>query len=74
MPWRVFLGSMLTMLSLFIAFLLNYTILGEPYHTDISRSPFGREALHPTATLLSLALFVFALALVFTGLQKMETK
>jgi len=74
MPWRVFVGSMLTMLSLFIAFFLNYTILGQPYYTDIRRSPFGREALQPAATLLAMTLLVLGLALVFTGLKKMETR
>jgi len=65
---------MLTMLSLFGAFLLNYTIFGQPYYTDTSRPPFGREALQPTATLLAMALLVLGLVLVFTGLKKMETK
>jgi len=74
MPWRVFVGSMLTMLSLFIAFIFNYTILGQPYYTDTSHPPFGKEALQPTATLLTIALLVLGLALVFTGLKKMESK
>jgi len=74
MPWRLFFGSVLTMLSLFIAFALNYTILGQPYYTDTSRPPFGREALLPAATLFALALLVFGLVLVFTGLRKMESK
>jgi len=74
MPWRVFVGSMLTMLSLFIAFLLNFTILGQPYYTDTSRTPFGKEALQPSATLFAIALLVLGLVLVFSGLQKMEKK
>lgn len=74
MPWRVFVGSMLTMLSLFIAFLFNYTILGQPYYTDTSRPPFGKEALQPLATLLAITLLVLGLALVFTGLKRMESK
>jgi len=74
MPWRVFIGSMLTMLSLFIAFVFNFIILGQPYYTDTSRPPFGREALQPTATFLAIALLVLGLALVFTGLKKMETR
>jgi len=74
MPWRVFFGSMLTMLSLFIAFLFNYTILGQPYYTKTSLPPFGREPLQPAATILAAMLLVLGLALVFTGLRKMETK
>lgn len=74
MPWRVFVGSMFTMFSLFIAFLLNYTILGQPFYTNESRPPFGRIALQPPATLLAIALLVLGLVLVFTGLKKMETK
>jgi len=74
MPWRVFIGSMLTMLSLFIAFLLNFILLGQPYRTDVTRPPFGREALQPTATMLALWLLVLGLVLVFIGLKKMETK
>jgi len=64
MPWRVFVGSMLTMLSLFIAFLFDYIILGQP---------FGRELQH-TATLLAIALLVLGLVLAFTGLKRMESK
>jgi len=74
MPWRVFVGSMLTMLSLFIAFLFNYTILDQPYYTVTSGPPFGKESLHPLATLLSIALLVSGLIFVFTSLKKMETK
>jgi len=65
MPWRVFLGSMLTMFSLFIAFIFNYTILGQS---------LGKGALQPAATLLSIALLVLGLALIFTGLKEMESK
>jgi len=74
MPWRVFVGSMLTMLSLFVAFLLNFTILGQPYHTDTTRPPFGRETLQPLAVLLAITLLVSGLVLVFSGLKKMESK
>ena len=74
MPWMVFIGSMLTMLSLFGGFLLNYTILDQPFRTDTSRPPFGREALQPIATIINIALLVLGLALVLTGLKKMETK
>jgi len=73
MPWRVFVGSMLTMLSLFIAFLLNFTILRQSL-ADTSGPPFGRVPLQPPATLLATILLVLGLVLVFTGLKKMETK
>jgi len=66
MPWRVFVGSMLTMLSLLIAFLLNYTVLGQPYRSNM--------ALHPIATILSIVLLVLGMTLVFMGLKKMESK
>jgi len=62
------------MLSPFIAFILNYTILGQPYNTPTWIPPFGREALQPLATLLAIVLLVSGLALVFTGLRKMESK
>lgn len=74
MPWRVFIGSTLTMLSLFIGFLFNYTILDQPYYTNTAIPPFGRQALLPTATLLTIAFLALGLALVFTGLKKMESK
>lgn len=74
MPLRTFIGSMLTMLSLFIAFLLNFTVLGQPYYTDTSRIPFGRELLQPAVNLLALALLILGLVLVFSGLKKMESK
>jgi hypothetical protein len=74
MPWRVFVGSMLAMISLFIAFLLNYTIIGAPYYTDVTRPPFGREALQPISIVLAAALLILGLFLVYTGLRKMETK
>jgi len=53
------------MFSLFIAFIFNYTILGQS---------LGKGALQPAATLLSIALLVLGLALIFTGLKKMESK
>jgi hypothetical protein len=74
MPWKVFAGSMLTMLSLFIAFFFNYTILGQPHNFDVSTPPFGRIPLQPLATLLAIALLLLGLLLVFTGLKKMEAK
>jgi hypothetical protein len=74
MPWRIFFGSMLTMLSLFIGFIFNYTILRQPYYTNTAVPPFGREALQSLATLLTIALLVLGLVLVFTGLKKMEIK
>jgi hypothetical protein len=61
------------MLSLFAALGFNYTILGQPFRTDASRPPFGREALHPVATLLSITLLALGLVLVFSGLKKMKT-
>jgi len=72
MPWRVFIGSLLVMLSLFVGFAFNYTILGQPFRTDTSRPPFGREALQPAATLLAIALLISGLVLVFAGLNQMK--
>jgi succinate dehydrogenase hydrophobic anchor subunit len=74
MPWRVFIGSLLVMLSLFVGFAFNYTILGQPFRTDTTKPPFGREALQPLATVLIIALLVVGIVLVFTGLQKMESR
>jgi cytochrome bd-type quinol oxidase subunit 2 len=74
MPWVVFVGSMLTMLSLFVGFAFNYTILGQPFRTDTTRPPFGREALQPMATVLTIILLAIGLVLVYLGLKRMETK
>jgi len=73
MPWRVLIGSLLIMLSLFVGFVFNYTILGQPFRTDTTRPPFGREALQPIATLLTIALLICGLALVFFGLNQMKS-
>jgi len=74
MPWKVFVGSMLTMLSLFLAFFVNYIILDQPFYTVTSRPPFGKEPLHPLATISSIAMLGLGLAFIFTGLRKMETQ
>jgi len=74
MPWRVLIGSLLIMLSLFVGLAFNYTILGQPFRTDTTKPPFGREALTPIATLLNIALLLLGLGLVFTGLRQMESK
>jgi len=74
MPWRVFIGSLLVMLSLFVGFAFNYTILGQPFRTDTTRPPFGREALQPVATVIIIVLLAAGLVLAFAGLKKMETK
>lgn len=74
MPWRVFIGSLLVMLSLFVGFAFNYTILGQPFSTDTTRPPFGREALQPIATMLTIALLAAGLVIVYLGLKQMENK
>ena len=74
MPWSVFIGLLLVMFSLFVGFAFNYTILGQPFRTDTSKPPFGREALQPVATVLIIALLVMGLVLVYTGLRKNETR
>lgn len=72
MPWILLLGSILVMLSLFVGFAFNYTILDQPFRTDTSRPPFGREALQPIATILTIALLVAGLVLVYAGIDKMK--
>lgn len=72
MPWRVFVGSLLVMLSLFVGFAFNYTILGQPFRTETWKPPFGKEALQPAATLVAISLLALGLVLVFSGLKKME--
>ena len=74
MPWRVLIGSLLIMLSLFVGFAFNYTILGQPFRTDTLKPPFGREALQPMATLVTIILLAAGLVIVYLGLKKMETK
>jgi len=73
MPWRVFIGVLLVMISLFIGFAFNYTILGQPFRTDTTRPPFGREALQPIATILTIVLLAAGLVMVYLGLKKMES-
>jgi hypothetical protein len=72
MPWTLLIGSLLIMLSLFVGFASNYTILGQPYHTESSKPPFGREALQPMATVLTIILLAAGLVMVYLGLKKME--
>jgi len=74
MPRKVFVGTMLTMFSLFLAFLVNYIILDQPFYTVTSRPPFGKEPLQPLATLVAISLLVIGLVLVFTGIKRMESK
>ena len=74
MPWRVLIGSLLIMLSLFVGLAFNYTILGQPFRTDTSKPPFGREALQPLATVLIIILLAAGLVMVYVGLKDMETR
>jgi hypothetical protein len=68
------MGSLLVMLSLFVGFAFNYTILDQPFRTDTTRPPFGREALQPVATMLTIILLVAGLIMVYLGFRTMETK
>ena len=74
MPWVALLGSLLVMLSLFVGFAFNYTILDQPFRTDTTRPPFGREALQPVATMLTIILLAAGLVMVYLGLTKMEAR
>jgi len=74
MPWRVLIGSLLIMLSLFVGLAFNYTILGQPFRTDTTKPPFGREALQPIATVVTIILLVAGLVMVYLGLKQMENK
>jgi O-antigen/teichoic acid export membrane protein len=74
MPWRVLIGSLLIMLSLFVGLAFNYTILGQPFRTDTTKPPFGREALQPIATVLTIVLLAAGLVIVYLGLKQMENK
>ncbi len=74
MPWILLIGALLVMVSLFAGLAVNYTILGQPFHTDTTRSPFGREALQPIATALTVVLFIAGLVLVYVGLGKTKTE
>jgi hypothetical protein len=73
MPWTMLIGSVLMMLSLFVGLAFNYTVLDQPFRTDTSRPPFGREALQPVATILTIILFAAGLVMVYLGLKKMES-
>ena len=74
MPWRVLIGSLLIMLSLFVGLAFNYTILGQPFRTDTTKPPFGREALQPIATVVTIVLLAAGLVMVYLGLKQMENK
>jgi hypothetical protein len=62
------------MLSLFVGFTFNYTILGQPFYTDTYRPPFGREALQPIATVIIMVFLAAGLIMVYLGLKQMETR
>jgi len=70
LPWSVFIGCVLTMLSLFLAFAVNITILGQPLRTLTDLPPYGRDLLQPIANVLALALIVLGIVLMYTGLKK----
>ena len=74
MPWTVLIGSLLLMFSLFVGLAFNYTILDQPFYTDTWRPPFGREALQPIASVITVILFAAGLVMVYLGLKKMETR
>jgi hypothetical protein len=74
MPRMALMGSLLVMLSLFVGFAFNYIILNQPFRTDTTRPPFGREALQPVATMLTIILLVAGLIMVYLGFRTMETK
>lgn len=74
MPWTVLIGSLLIMLSLFAGLAFNYTILGQPFRTETSKPPFGREALQPVAIVFTIVVLALGLVIVYLGLKKMETK
>jgi len=70
LPWRAFIGAVLTMLSLFIAFALNITILGQPLRASTALPPYGRDLLQPAANLLALFLIILGIVLMYTGFKK----
>jgi succinate dehydrogenase hydrophobic anchor subunit len=74
MPWRAFIGLLLVTFSLFVGFAFNYTILGQPFRTDTTKPPFGREALQPLASVLTIVLLAAGLVMVYLGLKSMETR
>lgn len=74
MRWTVLIGSLLIMLSLFVGLAFNYTILGQPYNPSSSKPPFGREALQPVATILTIVFLAAGLVMVYLGLKEMETR
>lgn len=74
MPWTMLIGSVLMMLSLFVGLAFNYTVLDQPFRTNTAYPPFGREALQPLATVLTIILFAAGLVMIYLGLKKMETK
>jgi len=72
LPWRVFVGCILTMLSLVIALTLNVTVLGQSIKTNLGVPPYGRELLQPLANLTALTLLVLGIVLMYTGFKKTE--
>ncbi len=74
MSWTMLVGVVLVMLSLFVGFGFNYVVLDQPFRTDTTRPPFGREALQPLASVLTVVLLAAGLVLVYLGLKQMEAK
>jgi len=72
LPWRAFVGCVLTILSLVIAFILNVTILGQSIRTNAALPPYGRELLQPLANLTALVLLILGIVLMYSGFKKAE--
>lgn len=72
LPWIAFIGCALTMLSLFIAFVLNITVFGQSIRANLGIPPYGRELLQPLANLSALALLVLGIILMYIGFRKTE--
>jgi len=60
LPWIAFIGCALTMLSLFIGFVLNVTIFGQTIRGDTSLP----------ANLSVLGLLVLGIVVMYTGLGR----
>jgi putative Ca2+/H+ antiporter (TMEM165/GDT1 family) len=63
LPWLVFVGCILTMVSLFVAFGINTYLMGQS--SDIYRS-------RPLANLAGAGLLILGIILIYLGFRKAE--
>lgn len=73
LPVTVLLGCILVIGAAYVGLLLNITVLGKSLRAVTWAPPYGRELLEPLANLVTLALLISGIGLIFMGLRKKES-